>query len=130
MLRLIRSSAFQRQASRRGIVTSRTLLMALSPQLTSLNNAASCAQLDLDGSLEEMAAKRFSEASAFPEFSPTEDILLGQAVPHIQPSKPVMDAHTLAAEELMAEMQKHFCEPSDFPEYTPVEEEAILLKEM
>ncbi|ETL45656.1 hypothetical protein L916_04297 [Phytophthora nicotianae] len=98
--------------------------------LTSLNNAATNAHLDLNGTLEEVAARHFSEASAFPEFSPAEDTLLGQAVPLIPDKVPIMDAHALAEEELTAEIQQHFCESSDFPEYTPAEEEAMLHKVM
>jgi hypothetical protein len=128
MLRLVRSQAFKR-----GISTSRTLLMALQtakPPLTSLNNAAVTAHLDLNGTLEEVAASHFSEASAFPEFTPMEDTLLSQAVPRIKTKAPVMDAHALAEEELMAEMEQHFCESSDFPEYSAAEEEAMMHKEM
>ncbi|KAH7463859.1 hypothetical protein PRIC1_006437 [Phytophthora ramorum] len=133
MLRLVRSPAFQRQLLARGISASRTLLVALQtikPPLTSLNNAAAMAHLELNGTLEEVAARHFSEASAFPEFSPMEDALLGQAVPRIETKMPVMDAHALAEEELTLEMQQHFCESSDFPEYTPAEEEAMMLKTM
>ncbi|KAG2767650.1 hypothetical protein PC129_g17018 [Phytophthora cactorum] len=130
MLRFIRSPTFQRQLATRSIASSRTLLMALQPPLTSLNNAAANAHLDLNGTLEEMAARHFSEASAFPEFSPTEDTLLGQAVPLIPTKMPVMDAHAMAEEELTAEMQLHFCESSDFPEYTAAEEEAMMHKIM
>ncbi|KAG7387254.1 hypothetical protein PHYPSEUDO_014540 [Phytophthora pseudosyringae] len=133
MLRLIRSPASQRQLAARGIATSRVLLLALQttkPPLTSLNNAAAVADLDLNGTLEEVAARHFSEASAFPEFSPMEDTLLGQAVPRIKATMPVMDAHALAEEELTAEMHQHFCESSDFPEYTPAEEEAMMHMEM
>ncbi|POM80665.1 Hypothetical protein PHPALM_1467, partial [Phytophthora palmivora] len=109
MLRLIRSPAFKRQLTKRSIASSR-VLMAVQPAkpLTSLNNAAAMAQLDLNGSLEEMAASHFSEASAFPEFSPTEDTLLGQAVPRIPDVMPIMDAHALAEEQLTLEMQQHF----------------------
>ncbi|OWY91258.1 hypothetical protein PHMEG_00040236 [Phytophthora megakarya] len=130
MLRLLRSPAIQRQLTRS--VASSRMLMALqtAKPLTSLNNAAAMAQLDVDGSLEEMAASHFSEASAFPEFSPMEDTLLGQAVPRIPNVEPIMDAHALAEEHLTAEMQQHFCESSDFPEYTPAEEEALMLQEM
>ncbi|KAG3084684.1 hypothetical protein PI124_g18604 [Phytophthora idaei] len=130
MLRFIRSPTFQRHLATRSIASSRTLLMALQPPLTSLNNAAANAHLDLNGTLEEMAARHFSEASAFPEFSPTEDTLLGQAVPLIPTKVPVMDAHAMAEEELTAEMQLHFCESSDFPEYTAAEEEAMMHKIM
>ncbi|ETI52386.1 hypothetical protein F441_04429 [Phytophthora nicotianae CJ01A1] len=133
MLRLIRSPTFQRQLATRGISSSRTLLMGLQTAkapLTSLNNAATNAHLDLNGTLEEVAARHFSEASAFPEFSPAEDTLLGQAVPLIPDKVPIMDAHALAEEELTAEIQQHFCESSDFPEYTPAEEEAMLHKVM
>ncbi|KAF4034322.1 hypothetical protein GN244_ATG13710 [Phytophthora infestans] len=133
MLRLIRSPTFQRQLAARGIASSRPLLIGLQttrPPLTSLNNAAASANLDLNGTLEEMAARHFSEASAFPELSPTEDTLLGQAVPLIPMKMPVVDAHALAEEELTAEIQQHFCESSDFPEYTPAEEEAMLHKVM
>ncbi|EGZ19844.1 hypothetical protein PHYSODRAFT_488798 [Phytophthora sojae] len=132
MLRLIRSPAAQRLVLTRGIASSRPLLRELQmakPPLTSLNNAAAMAQLGLEGTLEEVAASHFSEASAFPEFSPMEDTLLSQAVPLIPTPEPIMDAHALAEEQLMAEMQQHFCESSDFPEYTPAEEEAMM-KEM
>lgn len=132
MLRIIRSPAFQRQLLACGISTTRTLLMALQtvrPPMTSLNGAAATAKLDLEGSLEEVASSHFSESSAFPEFSPMEDTLLSQAVPLIPTPEPIMDAHALAEEQLMAEMQQHFCESSDFPEYTPAEEEAMM-KEM
>ncbi|KAL3665455.1 hypothetical protein V7S43_009490 [Phytophthora oleae] len=131
MLRFVRSPAFHQLATR-GIATSRTLLMALQTAkapLTSLN-AVAMTHLDMNETLEEMAASHFSEASAFPEFSPKEDVLLGQAIPLIKDMMPIMDAHALAEEELMAEMQQHFCESSDFPEYTPAEEEAMILKEM
>ncbi|KAK1944093.1 hypothetical protein P3T76_004005 [Phytophthora citrophthora] len=130
MLRFIRSPAFQRQLATRGISTSRTLFMALqtNAHLTSLN-AQAMTHLDMHETLEEVAASHFSESSAFPEFSPKEDVLLGQAIPLIKDMMPIMDAHALAAEELNAEMQQHFCESSDFPEYTPAEEEAML-KEM
>ncbi|KAE8894628.1 hypothetical protein PF005_g6331 [Phytophthora fragariae] len=126
MLRLIRSPV-QRLVLARGFATS---LQSAKPPLTSLNNAAIMAQLELNGTLEEVAASHFSESSAFPEFSPMEDTLLSQAVPRIQPKMPIMDAHALAEEQLMAEIQQHFCESSDFPEYTPAEEEAMMLKEM
>ncbi|GMF19962.1 unnamed protein product [Phytophthora lilii] len=113
-------------ALKRGLATPHSA----KPPLTSLNNAAAAAQLGLDGTLEEVAASHFSEASAFPEFSPMEDALLGQAVPRIPQKTPVMDAHARAEEALTQEMQQHFCEPSDFPEYTPAEEEAMMHKEI
>ncbi|KAG6614664.1 Mitochondrial-processing peptidase subunit beta [Phytophthora cinnamomi] len=133
MLRLIRSPAVQRLVLSRGVASSRPLLRALQtakPPLTSLNNAAAEAQLGLEGTLEEVASAHFSESSAFPEFSPMEDTLLSQAVPRIPRPEPVMDAHALAVEQLLADMQTHFCESSDFPEYTPAEEEAMMHKEM
>ncbi|ETN12703.1 hypothetical protein PPTG_08779 [Phytophthora nicotianae INRA-310] len=97
--------------------------------MTSLNAAAKLAQLNLEGSLEDVAATHFSEASAFPEFSPMEDTLLGQAVPRIKSKVFIMDAHSLAHEKLTEEMQQHFCASSDFPEYSAAEEEAMLHKE-
>ncbi|GMF51465.1 unnamed protein product [Phytophthora fragariaefolia] len=133
MLHLTRSRVLQRLVLARGVASTRPLLLALQtakPPLTSLNNAAAAAQLGLDGTLEEVASSHFSEASAFPEFSPMEDALLSQAVPRIIRAAPVMDAHALAQVQLTAEMQQHFCESSDFPEYTPAEEEAMMLKEM
>ncbi|KAK1944092.1 hypothetical protein P3T76_004004 [Phytophthora citrophthora] len=112
-----------------------TLLSEVVPRIkhdttiTSLNGAAKNAQLDFDGTLEEVASSRFSESSAFPEFSPMEDTLLGQAVPRIKSKIPVVDAHSIAQEELNEEMQQHFCASSDFPEYSAVEEGAMLHKE-
>eukprot|EP00644_Phytophthora_capsici_P001782 jgi/Phyca11/505611/fgenesh2_kg.PHYCAscaffold_14_\ len=97
--------------------------------ITSLNGAAKNAQLDLEGTLEEVASIRFSESSAFPEFSPMEDTLLGQAVPRIKVKIPVVDAHSMTQEELNEEMRQHFCAPSDFPEYSAAEEGAMLHKE-
>ncbi|KAL3665453.1 hypothetical protein V7S43_009488 [Phytophthora oleae] len=97
--------------------------------ITSLNCAAKNAHLDLEGTLEEVASSHFSESSAFPEFSPMEDTLLGQAVPRIKSKIPVVDAHSVAQEELNEDMQQHFCASSDFPEYSPAEEEAMLHKE-
>ncbi|OWY94347.1 hypothetical protein PHMEG_00035951 [Phytophthora megakarya] len=143
MLRIIRSPAFQRQLLACGISTSRTLFMALqtvkSPltiplikhnsTLASLNEAATKAQLGLEGSLEEVASSHFSESSAFPEFSPMEDTLLSETVPRIKAKVPVMDAHSFAQSELNEEMQQHFCASSDFPEYSAAEEEAMIYKE-
>ncbi|POM80666.1 LOW QUALITY PROTEIN: Hypothetical protein PHPALM_1468 [Phytophthora palmivora] len=39
------------------------------------------AQLNFEGTLEEVASSHFSESSAFPEFTPMEDALLSEAVP-------------------------------------------------
>uniref|UniRef100_A0AAV1TQD9 Uncharacterized protein n=1 Tax=Peronospora matthiolae TaxID=2874970 RepID=A0AAV1TQD9_9STRA len=113
----------------RSIVSPRSPFVALLSSkvpLTSLNNAAVQADLDLNGTLEELAASHFSAASAFPELSSVEDTLLSEAVLRTKTHAPVMDAHSKAEEELMAEMQQHFCESSDFPENTPAEEEATL----
>uniref|UniRef100_H3HDJ4 DNA2/NAM7 helicase-like C-terminal domain-containing protein n=1 Tax=Phytophthora ramorum TaxID=164328 RepID=H3HDJ4_PHYRM len=133
MLRLVRSPAFQRQLLARGISASRTLLMALQtvkPPLTSLNVAAASAKLGLEGTLEEVATGHFSESSAFPEFSPMEDTLLGQAVPRIQPKSSTMTSLNRAATTAklningtLEEMaSSHFSEASAFPEFSPVED--------
>lgn len=95
--------------------------------MASLNGVAKTAQLDLEGSLEDVASSHFSESSAFPEFSPMEDTLLSQTVPRIKAKVLIMDAHSLAQEELNEEMQ-HFCASSDFPEYSAAEEEAMMHK--
>merc|ERR1712137_714395 len=104
MFRIICSPVLQRQvAATRSIATSRSLFTFLQPTkkpLTSLNNAAAQANLDINGTLEETAAHRFSEASTFPDFSPTEDTLLAEAVPRIKTPEPVIDAHSIAAEGL------------------------------
>ncbi|CAI5747320.1 unnamed protein product [Peronospora destructor] len=109
MLHLIRPLASQHQLFTRLITTSRPLfvtLQAAKAPLTSLNKAAAQADLNLNGTLEEIAARHFSEPSIFPELTPMEDTLLSQT--------------------LTLEMQQHFCEPSDFPEYTVAEEEIML----
>ncbi|POM63405.1 Hypothetical protein PHPALM_21203 [Phytophthora palmivora] len=97
--------------------------------MASLNGAAIKAQLELSGTLEEVASSHFSESSAFPEFSPMEDTLLSEAVPRIKTRPVIMDAHSLAQEELNEEIQQHFCASSDFPEYSAAEEEAMIHKE-
>ncbi|KAL4130028.1 hypothetical protein PRIC2_006034 [Phytophthora ramorum] len=133
MLRLVRSPAFQHQLLARGISASRTLLVALQtvkPPLTSLNGAAASAKLGLEGTLEEVATGHFSESSAFPEFSPMEDTLLGQAVPRIQPKSSTMTSLNRAATTAklningtLEEMaSNHFSEASAFPEFSPVED--------
>jgi nucleoid-associated protein YejK len=96
--------------------------------MTSLNGAAKSAQLELDGTLEEVASSHFSESSAFPEFSPMEDTLLSQTVPRTKTKAPIADAHSMAQEDLTEEMQQHFCTSSDFPEYSAAEEEAMMHK--
>ena len=129
MLHLIRSLVSQHPLVTRPMVTSRQLyktLQAAKVPLTSLNNAAARADLDLNGTLEEIAARHFSEPSIFPELTPMEDTLLSEAVVRIKTPKHYTDAHTMAAKELTLEMQQHFCEPSDFPEHTVAEEEIML----
>ncbi|CAI5744522.1 unnamed protein product [Peronospora destructor] len=129
MLHLIRPLASQHQLFTRLITTSRPLfvtLQAAKAPLTSLNKAAAQADLNLNGTLEEIAARHFSEPSIFPELTPMEDTLLSQTVMQIKTPKHSMDAHTMAAKKLTLEMQQHFCEPSDFPEYTVAEEEIML----
>ncbi|KAI9906780.1 hypothetical protein PsorP6_003164 [Peronosclerospora sorghi] len=116
------------------LTTSRPCLMAVQIStkgpVSSLNHAAVQANLDLSGTLEELAASHFSEASVFPEFSPIEDTLLSETLPRIETPEPIMDAHAMAEDLLTLEIQQHFCQPSDFPEYTPAEEEAILHRQM
>uniref|UniRef100_M4BLR7 Uncharacterized protein n=1 Tax=Hyaloperonospora arabidopsidis (strain Emoy2) TaxID=559515 RepID=M4BLR7_HYAAE len=122
------SLAIPRQLAR-SILSPRPQFVALlssKAPLTSLNNAAVEADLNLNGTLEELAASHFSAASAFPELSSVEDTLLSEAVLRTKTPAPVMDAHAKAEEELVLEMQQHFCESSDFPENTPAEEEATL----
>ncbi|CAH0486772.1 unnamed protein product [Peronospora farinosa] len=129
MLHLIRSLTSQHQLFARPITASRLFFMTLQAAkapLTSLNNAAALADLNLNGSLEEIAARHFSEPSIFPELTPMEDTLLYEAVVRIKMPKHFTDAHTMAAKELTLKMQPYFCEPSDFPEYTVVEEEIML----
>ncbi|CAI5730030.1 unnamed protein product [Hyaloperonospora brassicae] len=130
MFRIVsRSLTHQHQLVTRSIVTSRPLFVALlssKAPLTSLNNAAAQADLNLSGTLEELAASHFSAASAFPEFSPMEDTLLSEAVLRTKTPAPVYDAHAKAEQQLMAELQQHFCESSNFPENTLAEEEALL----
>ncbi|CAH0482406.1 unnamed protein product [Peronospora belbahrii] len=130
MFRIVKiASTSSRQLFTRAFTTSKPLFMALQTTngpLASLNNAAMQADLNLNGTLEEIAARHFSEASTFPEFSPTEDTLLTETMPRIKTPEPVLDAHTMAVEELTLEMQQHFCEPSDFPEITIAEEEVML----
>ncbi|GMF19964.1 unnamed protein product [Phytophthora lilii] len=133
MLRLVRSPASQRQLLACGLSTTRTLLMALQtakPPLTSLNNAASAAKLDLEDTLEEVASSHFSESSAFPEFSPMEDTLLGQAVPRMKAKASTMTSLNGAAARAKLELNgtleevasSRFSESSAFPEFTPMED--------
>lgn len=122
MFRVARTPALKRVLAR-AMLQSRTMAMETAkPSLTSLNAAAVSAQLPLDGTLEEVASTHFSESSAFPEFSPMEDTLLGQAVPRIKAKTPIMDAHALAEEQLADEATQRFSEASVFPEWTPVDE--------
>ncbi|KAG7401390.1 hypothetical protein PHYBOEH_001382 [Phytophthora boehmeriae] len=122
MLSVFRSPAIKRVVLSRGISHSRALQLAIKPPMTSLNNAATMANLELNGTLEEVASTNFSESSSFPDFSPMEDTLLGSALPKIPIPVPIMDAHALAEEQLTDEALLHFSEASVFPEWTPVDE--------
>ncbi|KAG2884810.1 hypothetical protein PC114_g19944 [Phytophthora cactorum] len=92
-------------------------------------SSANCSRATLRARSRKVTSTHFSEASAFPEFSPMEDTLPGQAVPRTKPNILVMDTHSLAHEKLTEEMQQHFCASSDSPEYSAAKEEAVLHKE-
>ncbi|KUF96051.1 hypothetical protein AM588_10006245 [Phytophthora nicotianae] len=98
--------------------------------LTSLNGAAKRAQLSFEGTLEEAASSYFSESSAFPEFSPMEDKLLLETVPHIKTRQSTMTSLNGAAAKadlgltgtLEEVATSHFSESSAFPEFSPMED--------
>lgn len=77
--------------------------------------------------LEGRAAEQFCEGSLFPEFTPTEEIMLAEAhgeppsapmfTPYLEREERFMAAHS----EVLGRMEA-FSEPSDFPEAAPVDE--------
>lgn len=100
--------------------------------LVEVTRAAAEAQLNLHD-LDDRAAGAFTEASAFPEFTPIEDLV--EAETHRMDSEALREQHRLrcmealrAAEQLeMAQAQlmdemDHFCAGSDFPECSAVDE--------
>ncbi|KAG6614576.1 Mitochondrial-processing peptidase subunit beta [Phytophthora cinnamomi] len=101
-----------------------------SSTMTSLNGAAARAHLNLEGTLEEVASSHFSESSAFPEFSPMEDTLLSEAVPHMKPKSSTMTSLNSAATTAKLDIDgtleevasSHFSESSAFPEFSPAED--------
>lgn len=94
-------------------------------------DSAAAERFKLDPKLDEMAAASFSEASTFPEFTPSEDGLFTQTHgmergddTHFMTESEIMeleDRYALAQSALLSEM-KCFSEPSDFPEVLPIEE--------
>lgn len=93
-------------------------------------DSAAAERFNLDPNLDERAAESFSEASVFPEYTPSEDELFtqthGAADPNLNSSTAAEiwldeDKYELAQSSLLDEM-KNFSEPSDFPECLTVEE--------
>jgi CBS domain-containing protein len=97
-------------------------------------DSAAAERFKLDPHLEEMAASSFSEASTFPEYTPSEDGLFTQT--HgMGPTQEALDMHSMTESEILREEERYamaesellskmpgFSEPSDFPEVLPVEE--------
>jgi CBS domain-containing protein len=97
-------------------------------------DSAAAERFKLDPHLEEMAANSFSEASTFPEYTPSEDGLFTQT--HGSgPTQEALDMHSMTESEILKEEERYamaqsellnkmpgFSEPSDFPEVLPVEE--------
>ncbi|GLD92019.1 hypothetical protein PINS_up000552 [Pythium insidiosum] len=72
-----------------------------------------------DVELHERAAEVFSEASVFPEFTPTEEVLMAETYEHMPPTAPMWDEREerlMAAHGEVLDRMKRFSEPSDFPE--------------
>jgi CBS domain-containing protein len=101
--------------------------MAMEP-VCSFDSAAA-ERFNLDPNLHERAAASFSEASTFPEYTPSEDELFTQThgattewrgMTEAEISR-AEDTYVLAQSSLLGEM-KTFSEPSDFPEVPTVEE--------
>jgi hypothetical protein len=94
-------------------------------------DSAAAERFHLDPNLDEMATKAFSEASTFPEFTPSEDGLFAQAhgaapsTEELELRAQILEAQeepiTRAQSSLLSEMPS-FSEPSDFPECPIVEE--------
>lgn len=94
-------------------------------------DAAAAEHFNLDPKLDEMAAQSFSEASTFPEFTPSEDGLLtqthgverGEATHFMSESEMLeQEERYAAAQSALLNEMPHFSEPSDFPEVLPIEE--------
>lgn len=102
-------------------------------------DSAAAEHFQLDPHLDEMALRAFSEASTFPEFTPSEDGLFTQthgvapSAAEIERQAQIWEAQeapiTLAQSSLLSEMPA-FSEPSDFPEVPTVEEVIALRKDL
>ncbi|KAF1318618.1 Rna-dependent RNA polymerase1, partial [Globisporangium splendens] len=101
----------------------------------SMFDTAAAERFHLDTNLDESAAESFSEASTFPEFTPTEDQLYTQT----HASREMVEMNIATEQKLWKEEDKYaqaqgeflseaveenatFSEPSDFPEVSSVEE--------
>lgn len=109
--------------------------MTEKPELTQM----AAAQLNLEGDLDEMALGNFTESSAFPEFTPTEDILEMETLrsqtemAQSMHSEPLMDLTRMAAAthlNVLGDLDEmaavSFSEASVFPEYTPAEDVTVV----
>jgi CBS domain-containing protein len=101
----------------------------------SMFDTAAAERFHLDTNLDESAAEAFSEASTFPEFTPTEDQLYTQA----HASQEMVEMNIASEKKLWKDEDKYaqvqgeflsevvagnatFTEPLDFPEVSSVEE--------
>lgn len=103
------------------------------PPLVEVTRAAAESQLELEANLDDTAAVAFTEASVFPEYTPVEDVMVGETQRH--DSETLREMHRIrcmaameAAKELesaqakLVEEMGKFCAASDFPECSAVEE--------
>ncbi|TYZ58279.1 hypothetical protein PybrP1_007523 [[Pythium] brassicae (nom. inval.)] len=112
----------------------KALTEAAMPPVRSFDSAAA-ERFNLDPNLHARAAESFSEASTFPEYTPSEDELFTQTHGAATEWRGMTEAeilreedkYALAQSSLLDEM-KAFSEPSDFPECHTVEE-AIAARE-
>jgi hypothetical protein len=99
-----------------------------------LESMVKASHLSLHDSLDNMAAAAFTEASVFPEFTPGEDVLTGEAQRLDAEAHPRPAEVTRAAAEAQLDLHESlddmvaaaFSEASVFPEYTPIEDFVVV----
>jgi CBS domain-containing protein len=95
-------------------------------------DSAAAERFKLNANLDEMAAESFSEASTFPEYTPSEDLLFTQThgartadTPYSKEEAKVWkeeDKYAHIQGEILCEIETRFSEPSDFPEPSSIDE--------